>query len=136
MLESRALFVEDNVRISSYSSGAHFQCLSACCASCFKASDNTKARTVTPTPDRDHVPMEVVPVNGDVAKKPKGRRRAGPGDDVTPTRALVNLSGHTAEVNIISMNDAQSLLTIVVQVFVCAWNPAQPELLASGSVNF
>ncbi|TEB38709.1 WD40 repeat-like protein [Coprinellus micaceus] len=49
------------------------------------------------------------------AKESKKTRAQGPGDDETDLRSIRMLSGHNTE------------------VFVCAWNPASPDILSTGA---
>ncbi|EJC98713.1 WD40 repeat-like protein [Fomitiporia mediterranea MF3/22] len=75
-------------------------------------------RLITPSPERDGSPMSVsvVPSNGGrMRSKSRTRKEPGPGDSTTSPKAILLLRGHTQE------------------VFVCAWNPAKHELLATGS---
>ncbi|TDL28350.1 WD40 repeat-like protein [Rickenella mellea] len=64
--------------------------------------------------DRASQPAVNTP-SAEIVKKAKTKKAPGPGDDTTPLDAILSLTGHAAE------------------VFVCAWNPKAPELLATGS---
>ncbi|KAH8110643.1 WD40 repeat-like protein [Phellopilus nigrolimitatus] len=81
-------------------------------------SSAQKERLVTPNSERDPSPMSgvlsTVRLNGDISRKSKSTE-PGPGDGRTPSKAILSLDGHSAE------------------VFVCAWNPVKPGIIATGS---
>ncbi|KAJ2934295.1 hypothetical protein H1R20_g2775, partial [Candolleomyces eurysporus] len=71
-------------------------------------------RQKTEPPSRE---MPSVSLSAAAAKRPKSHknRPQGPGDDITDPRAIRLMPGHSTE------------------VFVCAWNPHWPHLLATGA---
>ena len=102
----------------------------------FDAVTQTVDRMLSSTPDVDNVLLfdhNLTLANGDLLSKRRGRSVVGPGDDTTNPSAILLLKGHEAEVRFCFLLPHVHEL-ILLQVFVCAWNPAKPALLATGYV--
>ena len=59
-------------------------------------------------------------------------RPQGPGDSKTDPRVILLLPGHKTEVSTCSALCRKRPFDIIIEVFVCAFNPKMHNLLASG----